>query len=152
MGYFQRNAPRSFCLHPWDFSVCPRVNDVGKQNLCWYFEIFYAATSTGKTWPIISSISWSVCSPTLSCHIEWNPKTDIKNSWTADVMSRDYKTLLLVIYSLHCWGNDPILIKINKRTWPKWATCPKKLVESKQSCEQWAAMANQALLLKCIRE
>lgn len=108
-------------------------------------------TSTDKTLPIISAISWSVCSPTLSCHIKRNPKTDIENSWTADVMSRDYTALLLVIYGLHCWGNDPILIKINKRTWSKWATYPKKLVESKRICEQWTTMTNQALLLKYIR-
>lgn len=146
-------APRLFCLHCCDFSICPRMNDIGKKkNLCWHFEIFYAATSTGKTLPIISAISWSLCSPTLSCHIKQNPKTDIENSRTADVMSRNYRTLLLVIYGLHCWGNDPILIKINKRTWPKWATHPKKLVESKRSCEQWTTMTNQALLLKYIRE
>lgn len=151
-GYLQSQAPRSFCLHPCDFSICPRVNDIGnKKILCWHFETFYAVKSTGRTLPIISVISWSVCSPTLSCYIKQNLKTDIENSRTADVMSRDYKTLLLVIYDLHCWGNDP-MIKTNKRSRPKWATYPKKLVESKWSCEQWTTMTNQALLLKYIRE
>lgn len=61
----------------------------------------YVGTSADKTLPVTSVISCSVCSPTLSRHVKWKPKPDIEYNWKADGMSRDYITLLLVIYSLH---------------------------------------------------